>query len=92
MNYSGINPVILSLQMELTFWVFTIVHRNNNWVVDAEHWSRISENIHIDPLLAEYSSLAQTLYKNYAPPNDEISQDTLPGFRKKMAHSSVNIQ
>ena len=82
MSYAGVNPAILRLQMELMFWQFTITHRGANWVVDADYWSRSGINIHIDPLLAEYASLAQVLFKKYEPPSGEISPDTLPGFRR----------
>ena len=82
MSYAGNNPAIYGLHMELMYWSFTLVHRSSNWVIDADYWSRIAENIHVDPLLAQYTSLAQTLYKKYKPPNGEITPDTLSGFRK----------
>ena len=91
MSYAGNNPAICRLQMELMYWSFTLVHRNANWVMDADYWSRISENIHIDPLLAQYTSLAQTLYKKYEPPTGEITQDTLPGFRKVKEKSTSGL-
>ena len=45
--------------------------------------------MHVDPLLAEYTSLAQVIYKKYTPPEGEITPDTLPGFRKSKAITNL---
>ena len=46
--------------------------------------------MHINPLLAEYISLAQVMYKNFTPPDGDITPDTLPGFRKSKVQVNLS--
>jgi hypothetical protein len=39
LSYDGLNPAILRLQMRLMCWDVNIVHRANNFLVDADYWS-----------------------------------------------------
>ncbi len=50
LSYDGTNPAILSLQMLLMCWDVDIVHQNNNYLVDADYWSRLGADLCFDLL------------------------------------------
>ena len=91
LNYTGNNPAIKRLQMELMLWAFTLIHRSNHMVIDADYFSRLNTDLHIDPLLAQYDELAQIMYKRYTPPTGDINPETLPGFRQKRSRATSNL-
>ena len=77
--------------MELMLWAFTLIHRSNHMVIDADYFSRLNTDLHIDPLLAQYDELAQIMYKRYTPPTGDINPETLPGFRHKRSKATSNL-
>ena len=91
MFYNGQNPAILRLRMELMMWAFKITHRNAKWVMDADWASRTGQTFHFDPLLEKYDILSQILYQKHKPPEGEITQETLPGFRRSKATSQLSL-
>ena len=69
--------------MDLQGFAFTIVHRGNKMLEDANYLSRISQDIHIDPLLADYEKSIQKLRGNRSSPSGSINKQNLPGRRTK---------
>jgi hypothetical protein len=51
--YDGLNPAILQLQMHLMCWDVDIVHRVNNFLVDADYWLLINA-VCYDPTFCKY--------------------------------------
>jgi hypothetical protein len=47
--YNGSNPAILRLQMCLMCWDVDIVHRTNNFLVDADYWSWLNADLCYNP-------------------------------------------
>jgi hypothetical protein len=88
MTYKGMNHTIIRLQLELTGYWFTVANRPGRMLEDANYFSRIGANIHIDPLLKDYLSFARQLYTQHTPSQGEINQDSMPGRWKKYKTNS----
>jgi hypothetical protein len=52
--YDGSNPGILQLLMRLMCWDVDIVHRTNNFLVDADYWSWLNADLCYDPTFRKY--------------------------------------
>jgi hypothetical protein len=83
MTYKGNNHAVVRLQLELTGYWFTIANRPGRMLEDANYFSRLGEDTHIDPLLRDYLSFARQLYIKNPPGQGEITADNLPGARRK---------
>jgi hypothetical protein len=59
MDYKGNNHAVRLLQLEMLGYAFTIWHRSGAMLEDANYFSRLGADIHIDPLLKEYLSIAR---------------------------------
>jgi hypothetical protein len=59
MNYKGTNHAIRRLQMEMLGYWFDIVNRPGKMLVDADFFSGLEIDIHIDPLLKDYLSFTR---------------------------------
>ena len=83
MYYTGDNPVINRIQMELMSWWFTIVHRPNRLVIDTDYFSRLAADIHIDPLLTQYFKISEEMYTSHPPPanSTHVENENLPNYR-----------
>ena len=91
MSYDGHNHAVRRLQLEMLGYWFTIVNRPGHMLEDANYFSRLNEDKHIDPLLKGYLEYARHLYSENMPENDEITPDNMPGRRKKRALPTANI-
>jgi hypothetical protein len=60
-SYDGINPAILCLQMRLMCWDVNIVHWNDNYLVDADYWSRCGTDLCFNLLFKKYLELTRSL-------------------------------
>jgi hypothetical protein len=79
--YDGTNPAILRLQMRLMCWDVDIVHQNDNYLVDADYWSRLGANLCFDPLLKKYLELNKSLHStNSAPSNLPMLPENMPYY------------
>jgi hypothetical protein len=69
--YDGANPAILRLQMRLMGWDVDIVHQNNNYITDANYWSRLGADLCFDPLFKTYLDLRSNfaLKTHHRPPS-----------------------
>ena len=85
MSYDGANHAVKRLQLEMTGYYFTVVHRPGRMLEDANFLSRISEEVTIDPLLKDYLSFARQIYTDNTPPKDELTHQNTPGRRKRKA-------
>ena len=65
----------------MSYWM-DIVHRNNEWLIDADYVSRIDDDTLIDPLLANHVSTAATLHHKFGGSTGEMSPANIPGFRQ----------
>ena len=88
MTYDGANHAVKRLQLEMTGYYFTVVHRPGRMLEDANFLSRLSEEVNIDPLLKDYLSFARQIYTDNTPPTAEINHQNTPGRRKRKANTS----
>ncbi len=54
LSYDSSNPAILRLRMRLMCWDVDIVHRTNDFLIDADYWSRLNANLCYEPTFREY--------------------------------------
>jgi hypothetical protein len=90
MNYKGHNHASIRLQLEMAGYWFTITHRSGTMLADADHFSRLGADIHIDPLLVDYISFIGQLHITSPPLYGPITQDDMPGRRTKMARTDTD--
>jgi hypothetical protein len=58
----------------------------------ANFFSRLGENLHIDPFLKDYLSFGRQLYVNNPSGKGEVTPDNLPGRRiKKTRYEEENL-
>jgi hypothetical protein len=83
LNDKGHNHAVISLQLELLGYWFTIVSRAGDLMEDANYFSRLGKDIHSDPLMTDYLSFQRQLYDDNAPAKDELNDQNTPGRRSK---------
>ena len=82
LSYDGTNPAILRLQMCLMGWDVDIIHRNDNYLVDADYWSRLGADLCFDPLFKKYLELNKSFRSlNPAPSSLPMLPENMPYFR-----------
>jgi hypothetical protein len=89
MSYEGNNSVVLRLQMCLMLWAVDIVHRTREFNVDSDYMSKLALDSRFDPLLVKYLEAAVKIRHKYPPPSGEMTDEMMPGFRKKRSIASV---
>jgi hypothetical protein len=82
MSYKGHNHAVIRLQLELLSYWFTIAIRPGRMMEDANYFSRLGEDLHIDPLLKDYLSFSRQIYTTHPADKGEITPDNLPGRRR----------
>ena len=85
MDYKGHNHTVHRLQLEMLGYNFTIVHRPCTMLEDANYFSRLSANIHIDPLLKQYLYTAHQNAVDHPSSPDALCDQNMPGRRTKRA-------
>jgi hypothetical protein len=83
LNYKGLNHAVIRLQLELLGYWFTIVSRAGDLMEDDNYFSRLGEDIHTDPLMADYLPFQHQLYDDNAPAKGEVKYQNTPGRRSK---------
>ena len=85
MSYEGTNAPIMRLQMELMSWWFTVTHRPNRMLINADFFSRIKKDLQFDPLLIQYMQVAHDIYKRNQPDasSPEVSPENMPNYKGK---------
>jgi hypothetical protein len=68
--YDRANQAILCLQMRLMGWDIDIVHCTNDYLVDANYWSRLNADLCYDPSFQRYLHLIAELRNKHPPPTD----------------------
>ncbi len=68
LSYDGTNQAILRLQMRLMGWDVDIVHRTNDYLVDADYWSGLDSDLCYDPSFKKYLHLLAELRKSHPAP------------------------
>lgn len=93
----GHNPVILRSQVELMGWWFTICHRPNPVITDADCWSCLEMELHVDPLLCKHMQMAhqQQMEHPHAATGTSVKDKNMPHFRRSFqtlaSHSTAFI-
>ena len=67
MSYKGHNHAVRRLQLEMLGYWFTIANRPGRMMEDANYFSRLRQDTHVDPLLNNYLSFARQLYESNRP-------------------------
>jgi hypothetical protein len=88
MSYKGDNHAVVWLQLELTGYWFTITNRPGQMLENANYFSRLGEDTHVNPLLHDYLSFACQLYTSNPPDQGDITADNLPGRMKETPYQS----
>eukprot|EP00957_Ditylum_brightwellii_P128358 9789939-Ditylum_brightwellii.AAC.1 len=70
---------------------FTLVHRPGTMLEDANLFSRLGKDTHIDPLLRQYMEFACQMYVQHSPDKGKIMADNLPGRWKKQQKESMPV-
>jgi hypothetical protein len=70
LSYDGANQAILCLQMQLMGWDVDIVHRTNDYLVDANYWLQLDSNSCYNPLFKKYLHLVAELQQTHPPPTE----------------------
>ena len=83
MSYKGHNHAVKRLQLELLGYWFSIANIPGRMLEDANYFSRLGEDIHIDPLLKEYLGFARQSYVESPPASDPLNDQNMPGRRSK---------
>ncbi len=91
MDYKGTNHAVKRLQLEMNGYDFTIEHRPERMLEDANYMSRINQDKQIDPLLKDYVTMANELYSDHKPPTDEeVQPENMPGRRPVKKAKSID--
>ncbi len=56
--------------MHIMGWDVNIVHRANNYLTNADYWSRLDSNLCYDPTFKDYIRLVSTLWLQSTSPSD----------------------
>jgi len=82
LSYDGANQAILCLQMRLMGWDVDIVHRTNDYLVDAYYWSRLDSDLCYDPSFREYLHIVSDLRRAHPPLTDlPMKPENMPYYR-----------
>ena len=82
LSYDGANQAILRLQMRLMGWDVDIVHRTNDYLVDADYWSRLDSDLCYDPSFKKYLQLVAELRKTHPAPCElPMKEEHMPYYR-----------
>ncbi len=81
LSYNGSNQAIQHLQMHIMGWDVDIVHRTNNYLVYANYWSHLNEDLCYDPTFKDYIRLVATLQSQSSSPSDlPILPENMPYY------------
>ena len=81
LTYDGNNPVLLRLQMRFMMWACDIIHRNAEFLGDADYLSRLVADLDYDPLMLSYLKLTIKLRDLYPPAEGPMKPENMPGYR-----------
>ena len=83
LSYDGRNPAILCLQMHFMCWDMDIDHHNDDFLADADYFSRLGTGLCYGPLLCKYIQLQIHAFKLRTPsPTDLPMQlENMPYYR-----------
>ena len=63
-------------------WDVNIVHRTNDYLVDADYWSRLDSDLCYNLLFKKYLRLVAEMQKNYPAPKELPMKDKhMPYYR-----------
>ncbi len=66
--------------MKLMIWKMTIIHHNNDWLVDADYRLRKGKNLCLDPLLDENAKQTSNLKLKHPAPTGQVLPQNMPNF------------
>ncbi len=80
--------------MELMCWWFTVTHRPNRMLMDADYFSRFKKTMNYDPLLIQYMEVANAIYNRNKPDSDsaEVNPENMPNYKGKRSPPVVPSQ
>jgi hypothetical protein len=82
LSYDGLNPAILRLQMRLMCWDVDIIHRTNNFLVDADYWSRLNADLCYNPTFCKYLQFVSSFRTTHPPPTAlPMKPENMPYYR-----------
>ncbi len=82
LSYDGSNPAILRLQMRLMCWDLDIVHRANNFLVDADYWLQLNADLCYNPTFCKYLQFVSSFRAMHPPPSDlPMQPENMPYYQ-----------
>ena len=79
LSYNGNNPAVLRPQMRCMCWDMDIVHRTNDFFVDADYLSRLGVDLCFNPLLRHYIQRDVSIRaKNPVPETFPVLAENMP--------------
>jgi hypothetical protein len=68
--------------MSLMCWDVDIVHRVNNFLVDADYWSQLNADLCYNPTFCEYLQFVSSFRATHLPPLDlPMQPENMPYYR-----------
>ncbi len=81
LSYDGPNQSVICLQMQLMGWDVDIVHRTNDYLVDADYWSCLDTDLCYDPLFRQYLHLVANLRHTHPSPRGlPMREENMPYY------------
>jgi hypothetical protein len=81
LSYDGPNQSVLHLQMRLMGWDIDIVHRTNDYLVDADYWSCLDADLCYDPSFCQYLHLVADLRRTHPSPHGlPMREENIPYY------------
>ena len=92
-DYDGDNNAARRLELELAGYDCTIVDIPGRMLADADFFSRLSQDLHFDPLLKDCVICSRNLHKEASPSTGQVTTDNLSGRRNRkiIAHIVISF-
>jgi hypothetical protein len=82
LSCNGGNQAVQHLQMGIMGWDVDIIHRVNNYLTNADYWSRLDSNLCYDPTFKDHVRLISTLLLQSTSPSDlPVLPRNMPYYR-----------
>jgi hypothetical protein len=81
LSYDGPNQSVLRLQMRLVRWDINIVHCTNDYLANADYWSRLDADLCYDPSFRQYLQIVANLCRTHPSPSKlPMREENMPYY------------
>ena len=89
LTYDGPNPALLRLQMRYMLWAMDLYHRNADFLVQPDYWSRVGADLCFDELTRAYMKFAGELRREHPPVEGTMLPENMPGYRQPVIRTPL---